>query len=205
VDLLVLTHFHMDHVGGIAGVFDGRNVAAVLESPYREPPEGAHLVDSTTAGLPIVVATAGWTFTRDALTVRVLAPIVVHTGTSSDPNNNSVVLRAVSGGVSLMLAGDAQNEEQQDLLMLDPAELRCDVLKVAHHGSAYQEPGFLDAVAPRVALVSVGAGNPYGHPNPGILARLSRAGATVLRTDQDGDLAVAQTPEGLAVATHNAA
>jgi competence protein ComEC len=110
-----------------------------------------------------------------------------------------------SSGASLALAGDAQNEEQQDLLTLDPAQLRCDVLKVAHHGSAYQETGSLDGVAPRIALVSVGAGNPSVTRTPGFWPGSARPKGTVLRADQDGDLAVARTPAGLAVATHNAA
>jgi competence protein ComEC len=70
---------------------------------------------------------------------------------------------------------------------------------VAHHGSAYQDPALLDAVAPAVALVSVGADNPYGHPNAGLLAGLARAGVRVLRTDRDGDVAVVATDHGLAV------
>jgi competence protein ComEC len=201
VDLLVLTHFHLDHVGGVAGVVHGRRVGAILESPYRDPPEGVHLVDGVTAGLPVIVAGPGWSYEAGGLTLRVLAPTRAHTGTRSDPNNNSVVLRAVSHGVTMVLAGDAEIEEQQDLLGLDPADLRADVLKVAHHGSSYQDLAFLAAVAPRVALVSVGVDNPYGHPNPGILARLSASGARVLRTDRDGDLAVAWTADGLAVAT----
>ncbi len=111
-----------------------------------------------------------------------------------------MVLRVVSDGVSMLLAGDAETEEQQDLRALDPAEIRADVLKVAHHGSAYQDPAFLDEVAPRVALVSVGADNPYGHPSPAVMTRLAGSGARVLRTDQDGDCAVAMTPTGLAEA-----
>nr|WP_130339091.1 hypothetical protein [Micromonospora kangleipakensis] len=69
------------------------------------------------------------------------------------------------------------------------------------HASAYQDPELLDAVRPSVALVPVGAGNDYGHPNPGLLARLSRAGARVLRTDTDGDIAVVRDRRGLAVVT----
>ncbi|MEU7609576.1 hypothetical protein [Micromonospora sp. NPDC049204] len=69
-----------------------------------------------------------------------------------------------------------------------------------HHGSAYQDPSFLDAVRPAVALVPVGSGNTYGHPNPGLLARLGRGGTRVLRTDTDGDVAAVRTGEGLAVA-----
>jgi competence protein ComEC len=201
VDLLVLTHFHLDHVGGVAGVVDGRRVGGLIVSPFTEPAEGAADVRDATAGLPVLAAEPGWTFVRGGLTLRVVGPAAVRTGTRSDPNNNSVVLRAESGGVSMLLAGDAEVEEQQQLLALDPEALRADVLKVAHHGSAYQDPAFLDAVAPRVALVSVGAGNPYGHPNLAVLSRLSSRGATVLRTDQQGDLAVVATPSGLAVAT----
>ncbi len=203
VDLLVLTHFHLDHVGGITGVLAGRTVGGLLESPYREPPEGERLVGAAAAGLPVAVATPGWSYDRDELTLRVLGPVQLRTGTRSDPNNNSIVLRAVSSGVTMVLAGDAETEEQTDLRSLDPGELRAEVLKVAHHGSAYQDPEFLAAVAPRVALVSVGAGNPYGHPNPALLARLAGAGAVVLRTDQDGDLAVVATPYGVAVATRS--
>jgi competence protein ComEC len=72
-------------------------------------------------------------------------------------------------------------------------------LKVPHHGSAYQDEAFLDTVAPAVGLVSVGAGNAYGHPNPAVLSRLARGGTRVLRTDLDGDLAAVDRGGGLAV------
>ena len=99
-----------------------------------------------------------------------------------------------------MLPGDAEEEEQRATIdRFGAAALRAQVLKVAHHGSAYQEPAFLDAVDPVVALVSVGVGNGYGHPNPALLARLSRDGARVLRTDLAGDLAVVRRGGGLAV------
>ena len=75
-------------------------------------------------------------------------------GTRSDANNNSVVLAVSVGGIRILLTGDAESEQQHTLLAGAP--LRADVLKVSHHGSAFQEPAFLDAVAPRVALVSVG-------------------------------------------------
>ena len=78
------------------------------------------------------------------------------------------------------------------------------MLKVAHHGSSYQEGAFLDAVAPAVALVPVGAGNDYGHPNPAVLARLARGGARVLRTDVDGDLAVVRRGAGFGVVVSGA-
>jgi len=75
-----------------------------------------------------------------------------------------------------------------------------DVLKVAHHGSAYQDPGLLRRVAPRLALISAGADNPYGHPAPGTVAALRAQGAVVLSTDRDGALAVTGEGAELAVA-----
>ena len=147
----------------------------------------------------------GWTLRRGGLELRAIGPTRTLTGTRSDPNNNSLVLRATSHGVSVLLAGDAETEEQGDLLADDdPSDLRADVLKVAHHGSAYQDPSLLAVIHPAVALVSVGAGNPYGHPNAGLMAALTRAGVRVLRTDRDGDAAVVATDHGLAVVTANA-
>jgi competence protein ComEC len=103
-------------------------------------------------------------------------------------------------GRTVLLTGDAETEEQQAILAASgPEAVRADVLKVAHHGSAYQEPRFLDAVGPAVALVSVGADNDYGHPNAALVGRLVRGGARVVRTDVEGDLAAVADGAGLAV------
>jgi competence protein ComEC len=205
VPLLVLTHFHADHVGGIAGVFRGRRVAQMLTSALPEPVEGRKvaLAAAAAAGIPVAVAAAGWTWTTGAVRVTVLGPVRPISGTSSDPNNNSVVLRIDVGGRRILLSGDAMVEEQADLLAAVGADaLRADVLKVPHHGSAYQDADFLAAVHPALALVSVGAGNPYGHPNLPVLDLLRREGASVLRTDVDGDLAAVADRNGLAVVRH---
>ena len=87
------------------------------------------------------------------------------------------MLTATVAGVRILLSGDAETEEQRAMLETVPAAaIRADVLKVAHHGSAYQDPEFVAAVRPAVALVWVGVDNDYGHPNPGLLARLTRGG-----------------------------
>jgi competence protein ComEC len=201
VPLLVVTHFHADHVGGLDGVLRGRAVAAVATADWPEPAAGRAAVARAAAarGIPVVVAPAGWVVRLAGLELTVLGPSEPIVGTRSDPNNNSVVVRARLRGVDLLLAGDAETEQQRALLeRVGPGGLRAAVLKLAHHGSAYQEPAFLDAVDPAVAMVSVGADNTYGHPNPAVLGRLSRDGARVLRTDRDGDLAVVLTPRGLA-------
>ncbi|MBQ0903801.1 ComEC/Rec2 family competence protein [Micromonospora sp. U21] len=203
VPLLVVSHFHADHVGGVAGVFRGRRVGAVLTPPSTDPEGGRELVRAAaTAGRAVLLTTvAGARHPVGRVDLLVLGPPYPLAGTRSDPNNNSLVLLATVAGVRILLPGDAETEEQHAVLTrAAPGQLRADVLKVAHHGSAYQDPGFLDAVRPAVALVPVGTGNTYGHPNPGLLARLSRGGARVLRTDTDGDLAAIRAGTGLAVA-----
>ncbi|MFF5178027.1 ComEC/Rec2 family competence protein [Micromonospora sp. NPDC000316] len=202
VPLLVVSHFHADHVGGVAGVFRGRRVAAVLTPASTDPEGGRDAVRSAAAGgrAALLSTTAGARHPVGGVDLLVLGPPYSLTGTRSDPNNNSLMLRATVAGVRILLPGDAETEEQHAVLTRAlPGQLRADVLKVAHHGSAYQDGSFLDAVRPAVALVPVGAGNTYGHPNPGLLARLGRGGARVLRTDTDGDLAVVRAGDGLAV------
>jgi competence protein ComEC len=145
------------------------------------------------------VAGVGWSYAAGQLRLTVLSPATPMRGTRSDPNNNSLVVRATVGGVGALLVGDAEGEQQRDLLeRAPPGAVRAPVLKLAHHGSAYQDDAFLAAVDPVLVLVSVGAGNRYGHPNPGLLARLARGGARVLRTDVDGDVAAVRTGNRLA-------
>jgi competence protein ComEC len=199
VPLLVVSHFHVDHVGGVEGVLRGRSVGRVLVPAYREPAAGraAVLAAAAVYAVPVADVSAGAGYAVGRLRLTVVGPVHELNGTRSDPNNNSVVLRATYGGHSLLLAGDAEGEEQRTLLGTEG--LHVDVLKVAHHGSAYQDVDFLAAVDPVAALVSVGAGNEYGHPNAALLARLGRSGARVARTDRDGDVAVVDDGRGLAV------
>ena len=148
----------------------------------------------------MLTVTPGWAYAVGGLSMRVIGPFEPLRGTNSDPNNNSLVLTVREDGKTLLLPGDAETEEQQELLAhLGPAAVHADILKVAHHGSAYQDPTFLAAVDPAVALVSVGLGNDYGHPNPLLLARLTADGARVMRTDLQGDLAAIETRGRLAV------
>ena len=189
VSLLVVSHFHADHVGGLAGVFRGRRVGAVVGPPWSEPPYGVAQVREAArrGGASLAPASAGWRWRAGAVELVAVGPPYPLHGSRSDPNNNSLVLTATVAGVRILLAGDAETEEQRALLETVPAgAFRADVLKVAHHGSAYQDPDFLATVRPAVALVCVGVDNDYGHPNPGLLGRLSRGGARVMRTDTDG-------------------
>jgi competence protein ComEC len=200
VVLFVVSHFHVDHVGGVAGVFRGREVSAVAGPDWPDPPGGRAAVRAAAGTVAVHAVGPGWSYAVADLELTVLGPVEPLHGTNSDPNNNSLVLRARVGDLTILLPGDAETEEQDELLhRLGAAVLRADVLKVAHHGSSYQSVGFVDATDPAVALVSVGKENDYGHPNASLLGRLARGGARVMRTDMSGDVAAVATGHGLGV------
>ncbi|MBA3418358.1 MAG: ComEC/Rec2 family competence protein [Geodermatophilaceae bacterium] len=196
VPLLVLTHMHADHVDGLEGVLRGRSVG-VIEIGPRPDDESAwpRVRDAAArAGVPIETAHPGQVRSVAGVDVEVLAPSRASSGTRSDPNNSSLVLLVSSAGMTVLCTGDIEVEAQRSLLRAQ-VDLRADVLKVAHHGSAYQDLAFLDAVDASVAVISVGAGNDYGHPSPGLVTDLQRLGMRVLRTDVDGAVAVGIGPD----------
>ncbi|MFE7573654.1 ComEC/Rec2 family competence protein [Streptomyces sp. NPDC057521] len=212
VPLLLLTHFHADHVRGLPGVLRGRAVGAIQTTSLDEPPEQAAFVRRTAAGagVPVVRAAPGERRRIGTLDWQVLWPPAgavsagavpaagpVPYGVPQDPNDASVTLFVRTGGLALLLPGDLEPPAQQALLLSHPELPRVDVLKVAHHGSAHQDSALLRAVRPRFALVSVGRDNPYGHPAPRTVDALAAEGAVVLRTDRDGAIAVTGAGSGL--------
>ncbi|WP_079023245.1 ComEC/Rec2 family competence protein [Streptomyces odonnellii] len=200
VPLLLLTHFHADHVAGLPGVLRGRAVGAIQTTTSEEPPEQAAFVRRTAAGagVPVVRAEPGERRRTGPLTWRVLWPRPGPGPVGEEPNDSSVTLFVgVERGPALLLLGDLEPPAQQGLLSDWPVLPPVDVLKVAHHGSPFQDPGLLRAVRPRLALISAGRDNPYGHPSPRTVGALRAAGAAVLRTDMDGAIAVVGAGAGL--------
>lgn len=191
VPLVVLTHFHADHVDGLSGVLDGRRVGAVETTGLLDPASGVDEVAQALPGTAPAPAAYGLTRRVGDVTLQTVWP---RPGARADPaesaaNNASVVLVAEVSGVRVLLTGDVE-PSAQSALADDLSGLRVDVLKVPHHGSRHQDTAWLTSLGARLALVSVGEGNDYGHPAPDLLDALEPAGMQVWRTDMSGDVAV---------------
>ncbi|MFF7734621.1 ComEC/Rec2 family competence protein [Streptomyces sp. NPDC007984] len=236
IPLIVLTHFHADHVAGLPGVLRGRAVGAIETTGFEEPADQAAFVRRLAAQrrIPVTRAATGERRRTGEVSWQVVWPppspppdrppsppphsapspppwtppgmppgsVPFHPPVPEGPNDASVAMLVRTAGLRLLLLGDLEPPAQRALARSPAAEALegVDVLKVAHHGSAYQDPGLIRRAAPRLALISCGAGNSYGHPAPGTVAALRAGGAAVLRTDRDGALAVAGGGEELRVA-----
>jgi competence protein ComEC len=196
VDFLVLSHHHADHVDGVPGVQAGRDVRAALVSPLDEPVQQAATVRAWLSGAPVVAARAGQRFDVDGIAVSVLWPQRIIRGPESAPNNASVVLLAEVRGVRILLLGDVEVAAQV-ALRTSLAGPGVDVVKVAHHGSRYQDPALASWSGARVAVISAGVDNRYGHPAPETVRTWLDSGAVVARTDEAGDVAVVGPPLGV--------
>jgi competence protein ComEC len=196
LDVVVLTHPHGDHAGGLPVILSRERVGAVYDSAQLYGGQAYHraLAVMRDHRIPWRRAVRGVAFDLGpAVRVRVLGPeLPLLTGTASDINNNSVVLRVEYGRMAMLLTGDAQSEAEARLLSHGGADLRADILKVGHHGSAYSStPAFLAAVQPKIAIISCGLHNVFGHPSPRTLAALKAIGARIYRTDLDGGITIA--------------
>ena len=194
VDLVVLTHYHADHVGGLAAVLE-RPVAEIRASPVLDPPAEADRVARLAAAsrVPMGELRAGQRLVVGAVSADVWWP-ARRIDAGSVPNNGSVVLTLHVRGVTVLLAGDIEREAAAQVLQevgRDPGRWgHVDVLKVAHHGSSNRDDRLLDRIDGRLALISVGEGNDYGHPAPATMKALQDRGFDVHRTDLEGDVAV---------------
>jgi competence protein ComEC len=196
---LMLTHPHADHVGGAATVLARLQPAEVWDPGFALGSNVYHevLTEARRRRTRWRRVAPGDSLVVDDVVATVLAPDSVWTASLRDPNLASLVLSVRIGRVRILLTGDAESPEEAWLLeraSRDPtlaSLLRADVLKVGHHGSRTSTtPAFLAAVRPRLALVSVGAGNAYGHPSAEVMQRLADGGARVVRTDQSGPVIV---------------
>jgi competence protein ComEC len=193
LDAFVLSHPHTDHVGGAASVLSAMRPLAYWDAAFAGGSDAyiASLAAAKKQGIEWHRVHPGDSIRIDGVVVSFLAPDSAWTVGLKDPNLASTIAVVRYGVVRFLLVGDAERAEEDWLLAHHHDELRAQVLKVGHHGSSTSSSdAFLDAVRPDIAVISVGAGNIYGHPSNDVLRALSRVGAEVLRTDEAGTVIV---------------
>ena len=189
--LVLMSHLDADHAAGLAGALAGRDVGVVATGTLAPTDERVSPFEALVrrSGGERAVLVPGDRRTVGPVAVEVLAPAPERATASAEPNDLSLVVRITQRGVRILFTGDLSAAAEARILATG-TDLGADVLKVPHHGSGDADPAFLAASGARVALISVGADNTYGHPARRLLTWLGRAGMRVHRTDRDGDLAV---------------
>lgn len=200
IDLLVLSHPHVDHVIGLIDVLKRYHVGMVIESGVNystaEYGEWHTLLDQK--HIPVVIAERGdVVHLARGVDLRILAPF--ESFVSKSPKNvhdATVVMKLSFASSTALLMGDAESELEYQFLA-QGVDLRADILKVGHHGSKTSSTNFfLEAVRPYFAVISAGRKNRYGHPTQEVLDRLQALGISIQRTDRDGDITYVSDGQG---------
>ncbi len=210
VSLLVLTHFHADHVEGLSGVLNHRKIRQVWISNNSDPQLESDRVKQLLGPVATNVVVRGMqtqvNSARGLIQLRVLWPNAslgsfdVLPGDGSAINNSSIALLITAPDFTLFAAGDVEPAVQSEIR---DAIGKVDIYKVSHHGSLYQDEGMLERLSPAVSIISVGAGNTYGHPAPQTLALLARLPSAIYRTDISGAIAITARAHHLKVRVSN--
>jgi competence protein ComEC len=188
IDAIVLSHAHPDHVGGVPFLLRAFDVREVWEGPAPSRDRSYRRLDEALGEAESVRRSVvrGMAEEWDGVRLRVMGPAPPARRPREVRNDDSLVLALEYGAVRVLLTGDIERSAEDSL---DPGSAI--VLKVPHHGSrSSSSPAFVAAASPRLAIVSAGRRNPFGHPHPEVVERYRRYGALVLRTDQDGAVTV---------------
>ncbi len=200
LNLVVATHAHADHIGGMPSVLKTFDPKIYVDNSMPHTTLTYSLTMAAVRDVTYRTATLGRSFNLDKdVKLTILHPGTrMLRGTRSDLNSNSVVIRVDHGEDCILLTGDA--EDPTERVLLSRGIKPCGVLKVAHHGSEHStSAAWLRAIKPKIALISAGKRNRYGHPDPKTLARLESAGVKVYRTDLAGTLTIVSTSKGVSV------
>lgn len=188
VDAVVLSHAHPDHCGALPQLVEQFDVGGVWITPRKFTGDCAERLRDACARsrTPLHFIRDGSKLTAGAFTIT--AHLSGTTFRRAPENNASVVLHATTGNRRFLLTGDIEKEAE---LVLADRDLRADVLKVAHHGSrSSSSEAMLDAIVPRIAVISCGRRNLFGHPHPAVVTRLAERGVRIWRTDRDGTVTI---------------
>ena len=170
IELLILTHVHADHVGGVDGAIRDRTVITQWFGNVRAGTRATFHSDRGPVTVDVIWPQGQWADEQ-----------------TSDPNNSSIAIVLRAPDFSLFAGGDMEPESQSQIAGIVG---HVDIYKVCHHGSRFQDESFTRALSPTISIISVGAGNSYGHPAPETIQSLTRLGSRVLRTDLDGAIAI---------------
>lgn len=193
VPLLILSHFHADHVGGLSGLMQSRRVGQVWISNNLEPMLESSRSLALLRDSKIVTVQKGLVSQIGGIQFEILWPenttrnFEAMPGDGSQINNSSIALLVTTADWSIFTAGDLEPPAQHAIL---GSVRKVDIYKVCHHGSKYQDEELMSALSAQIAVISVGAKNSYGHPAPETIAALTRLGTQVVRTDVDGAVAI---------------
>ena len=202
VPLLVLSHFHADHVGGVSGLLKGRKVQQAWITNELEPLFQSSHALKLLHNTQVITVQKGMVATMAGISFEVLWPdATVHSfaampGEGSGINNASIALIISNKDWSIFTAGDLEPPAQHEIL---GSVRKVDIYKVCHHGSKYQDSQLMKSLSAQIAVISVGAKNSYGHPSAETIATLTRLGTQVVRTDKDGALAISAKAHHLQV------
>jgi competence protein ComEC len=203
LDLVVATHPHDDHIGGMPEILKAIPAAkvAINGQPHTTPGYEGFLDAIIETRAEYLEVKRGDVITLDGLNFDVLHPA---SAAGSDMNNNSVVLRLVYGKISFIFMGDAEKAAEASIIS-SQQPVSSSVIKLGHHGSRTStSPDFLSAVRPALAIYSAGKGNRYGHPHQETLDALAAAGVVVYGTDLHGSIIVSTDGAGIQVVSHQA-
>ena len=188
IDYLVLTHPDADHIGNADYIIENYDVKNILLPDFAATTKTYErmLTAMENSEANVICPEPGYTFSIGALQNTVIAP----NDDYKDANEVSIVIKSVYGETSVMLTGDAEVESEEDIVKVWSAEsLKCDILKVGHHGSTSSTTDdFLAAVDPEIAVISCGEGNTYGHPHVETIDKLNAKGVEIYRTDLLGNI-----------------
>lgn len=187
LDYIIGTHAHEDHMGGLSGALALASIGKIYMPKTESTAEFYTKFKAIVSqiNIPVVNPISGETFSLGNSHVTLYTPL---TEDESNINNTSIMARIAYGNTSFLFTGDAEYDEEHDIINQN-ADLSADVLKVGHHGSNTSSSYvFLREIMPKYAVISVGKGNSYGHPHDEPLSRFRDIGATVYRTDLQGDI-----------------